>query len=184
MNPGESANPEKIKVIMANGLIASGKDTLADTLVKYKGYEKFSLATVLKEFTSKKYGFNEQLCYTQKGKNIVIPWAYRSVRQLLIIESEKAKENDAYFFANACIKSILSSGCKKIVISDFRFPEEYHRFKEVFADVRTVKVVRPGNVVQDFASEHQLDDFVFDLEIMNDSTLENFEEKIISNNFF
>jgi hypothetical protein len=46
-----------------------------------------------------------------------------------------------------------------------------------------VKVVRASVKPQDFASEHQLDNFIFDLEISNDSSLKDFENSIISSFF-
>jgi hypothetical protein len=173
----------KKNVIMASGLISSGKDTLADLLVKFKGYKKFSLASVLKKFASEKYGFDENLCHTQEGKKTIV-FAGKTVRELLIIESEAAKAMDKYYFADKVIKCILQDDSSKIVISDFRFPEEYLRFKEFFSDVKTVKVVRASVKPQDFASEHQLDNFLFDLEISNDGSLKDFENYIISEFFY
>lgn len=172
-------------IILINGLIGSGKDTLGDILVKHRGYKKISLAGTLKKDTSKKYGFGEALCHTQQGKKTLIEREGKTVRELLIIESEAAKLLDSGVFADKCVKEILSQDCKNIVISDFRFPQEYSRISSVFGgSVKTVKVIRPGVVAENLDSEHALDTFFFDAKILNDSTLENFTEKVINEEFF
>lgn len=173
-----------ITVLLLNGLISAGKDTVADILVKHKGYKKFSLASILKHRTSRKYGFDESLCNTQEGKKSIVKSAGKSVRELLIIESELAKSKNKYFFTDYVIVDIVNQDCEKVVISDFRFPEEYTRLTEVFSNVKTAKVVRPGVVVQDFSSEQQLDHFFFDEVIFNDTTIENLTNMIVSEDFF
>lgn len=162
------------KIIMLAGPISVGKDETANFFVSKKGYVKFSFGEALKEFTSKKYNFDTLLCHTQEGKKSVVESQRETVRNLLIREAAKQRDINENVWIDIVIDRILreTDTDQKIVISDFRYPNEYLEMKKVFDDTTTVKIVRQGVDISDLESEHLLDRFVFDEIIFNNGTKE------------
>jgi dephospho-CoA kinase len=162
------------KIIMLAGPISVGKDETANFLVSSQGYIKFSFAEALKEFTSKKYNFDTSLCHTQEGKRSIIKSEGETVRNLLIREAGSWRDLDENVWIDIVIDRILkeTDTTQKIVISDFRYPNEYLEIKKVFDDTTTVKIVREGVDISDLESEHLLDRFVFDTILFNNGTKE------------
>ena len=63
-----------------------------------------------------------------------------------------------------------------VVIDDLRFPNEYEMLKDIGACL--VKITRPGYTKQhDHPSDGALDDYHFDIELVNDGTPEELYEK-------
>ena len=165
------------KVLLLSGFIASGKDTVADYLVSMKNYRKFSFADSLKEFTANKYGFLKSLCYTHAGKKM--PYTYpngdvTTVRDLLIKEGGEQRALNENVWIEYVINSILKETLEdsKIVISDFRYPNEYLQIKKQFDDTTTIRITREDAGITDIESEHLLDNFSFDKYINNDGSYE------------
>jgi hypothetical protein len=165
------------KIVMMSGFIASGKDTCSDFLVSMKGYIKFSFADALKEFTANKYGFLKSLCYTQAGKKM--PYTYPNgevvtIRDLLIKEGGEQRALNENVWIEYVINSILKETPEdaKIVISDFRYPNEYLQIKKQFDDTTAVRITREDAGITDIDSEHLLDNFSFDKYISNEGSYE------------
>lgn len=68
-----------------------------------------------------------------------------------------------------------------IVITDFRFKNEYYKMLTTFGrgNVKTVRIKRGDALSIDDRSETELDDFKFDYYIRNDGSLEEFKTNLI-----
>jgi hypothetical protein len=165
------------KVVLLSGYIGAGKDFIADYLVNMKGYYKFSFADSLKDFTSKKYSFPKAFCYTHEGKEM--PYTFENgdivtIRDLLILEGAEQRKINENVWIDYIIERILKETPEdaKIVISDFRFPNEYYEMKKRFEGTVSARIYRDSIVPANLESEHLLDEFIFDLPILNNGTKE------------
>ncbi|HEY9703574.1 MAG TPA: hypothetical protein V6C58_14090 [Allocoleopsis sp.] len=176
-------------ILMLSGYSCSGKDTLADFLVKKYSFCKLSFADSLKKLVISKYSLDPELVYTQEGKkseilirkvNGIEVYSKISVRNLLILEGMEARKSDPDIWTKKVIDQIeLHKDYSRFVISDFRFPNEYKLLKEKYNGyVKTIRISRPDILISKDPSEHQLDYFIFDYAIDNDSTIDNFFNKV------
>lgn len=169
-------------IILLGGKAGSGKDLVADYLVDFVGFTKLAFADALKDFVSRKYNVDKKLMYSQDGKKtkVVFRGKLISVRDLLIkVASQKRKYNED-LWVDVIIKRIKkeivnnkSGNPLKIVISDFRFINEYNKIYENFygcLDIHTIKIQRNKAEKIDDPSETSLDSFRFDHTISNNST--------------
>lgn len=174
------------KIVLVSGFSGSGKDTFADFLANGFGFKKMAFADKLKRHTAVKYGFDPMLTLTQSGKRQVIHinGIDLSVRDCLIYESKKFKslcgEN---IFAKHITDRINElndiNDNTDIVISDFRFPNEYHWLRgELDTNIVTVRINRYEKSPINSDTENQLNDFSFDYVINNDGDLHNYISKI------
>lgn len=162
-------------IILVSGWIKSGKDTFANHLEKNYNYNHLAFADVLKKYVSHKYDVPLHLCYSHEGKDTLIKKVGMTVRQVLIKEGERMRQQDPYYWVNK-ISYVIQNNC---VISDFRFPEEFQRLKELYkGEVYTVRIERPGITTITDKTEHMLDRFDFDFTILNNGTLYEFYHKI------
>jgi len=165
-----------MQIILLSGYAGSGKDTVADILVKY-GFVKYSVAENVKRYSSSYHGFNYDLTQTQEGKTTLVKsnktGEIKTVRQFLIRDSllNKTTNNDQSYWAKQLSKEMLQTNPDKVVISDWRYIEEYEYLKIIFpeADFLKVKVKRASVKPIDDPSEHQLDMVESDIEIANNS---------------
>jgi len=179
------------KVILLSGYIGSGKDCVADFLVFNKDYKKFSIADSLKIATAVKYNFKLSHCYTQEGKKL--PYKLDddtivTIRDLLVIEGARARVINENVWINDCIKRIYKETEKndKIVISDFRFPNEYNVFKNSFGpdNTKCARIIRDSVIPYNLESEHLLDNFIFDKQIHNNNSKEELYYNLRYGDFF
>ncbi len=171
-------------IILIAGKAGSGKDTVANHLVKNHSFKRFAFADTLKEYTSKKYNVPLELLFSQEGKKeeIEIDNNKITLRNLLIKEGKEKREQDINYWVDLIIKKIEAEpATQDIVISDFRFPNEYNRMQEFFSELSAVLVVREnGSEKIDDESETALNLFQFDRVIFNDRTIYDLE-KIVDN---
>jgi len=166
-------------IIMLSGKAGSGKDYTANWLVKNKGFTRFAFADHLKDLVSYRYNIKRSLFDTQEGKKIqiVAEGEKFSLRYLLIATAKMERYKNNLVFVNKVKTDIEASPCKKIVISDFRYPEEYHALKDYFCGIQsggsieTIRVECRTFVDINDVSESQLDSFPFDTTIPNCKTL-------------
>ena len=86
------------------------------------------------------------------------------------------------------VKRIKESDADVVLVTDFRFPSEYHDLKVAFPETNTLRIWRGNKEKTGFVdtidrtqahdSETALDHFVFDYEIDNNGTIEELEKKI------
>ncbi len=172
-------------IILINGFSCSGKDTMADYIVKQYSskFLKLSMADKLKKHTANKYNFDSDLTQTQCGKKTMIPVFNKSVRELLIEEALSLKKiygND-FFIENLLHYIRLKNIKENILISDFRFKNE-HTFlvnnAKLDYKVITVRINRFARSPVNSPSEYSLNNFLFDYEINNTSDIETFKKNI------
>lgn len=159
------------RLLMLAGKINSGKDYTADALVSNGGWTKLTLAEYLKEYVSKNYNIDTQLLYTHVGKSMIHEQTKKSHRSLLIETAKDLKVQDPDYFVNKLIQKIKSTPITtNIVISDFRYPNEYRKILECLGNdfkVITVRVFRDEEIKLDDPSENALNTFTFDQEFDN-----------------
>lgn len=161
------------KIILLSGWAGSGKDLLAEYLVK-NGYMQFSFASSLKKKVSEHYKFDYNLTLTQEGKNTKINGM--TIRNLLInyAKTERIKNDNIFVeYTFNEIKLLDSYKTKRgeslcdIVISDLRYNNEIEFLKNRFKNCITIRINRFDKSHVDDISEHQLDSFKFDYIIEN-----------------
>lgn len=170
-------------VIMIGGKAGSGKDTVCNYITSKNNYFKqYSFAKALKEHVGCKYGISDRLLYTQEGKRQIIKVKDEefSVRDLLILEAFQKRLFNENHWVDLTIQDISKDSPRAVVISDFRFPNEYVKMKQKFKNVITVNITRDLHENISDISENSLDNFHFDFWIDNNTTLDNLFLKIDS----
>ena len=171
-------------IIGISGKAGSGKDTVADILVKEFGFKKFVFADALKEMVMKHFGLTYEECYGKKtecSRRILQGLGGGFVRQ----------EIDEWYWIKQLDKKITSYLKKypqsKIVISDVRYKNEYKSIKNKFGTViydrgLTIRIERKASKIEcgiNHASETELDNITdWDLVIHNDHDLITLKELV------
>lgn len=179
------------EIFLISGYAGSGKDAAGKVYQKL-GYKRYAFADMLKIQCAQKYDFPFELTQTQEGKNTVVVLSKskgsvvvlnKTVRQLLIEEAALMKElhNDPAYWAKLLAKIIKTDQPKKVVITDWRYTAELANFQEEFRDspITTVRIQRSSVVPSEDPSEHELDNYSCNYTIVNDGSLEQFEETLM-----
>jgi hypothetical protein len=175
-------------IVLLTGWSESGKDTVADILVKNHGFTKYAFADPLKDLCSSLYGFPREMANTHEGKRT--PWTVgyktKTIRELLL---ETAKTDRSRFgddiYAKETLTNIRASEKSKFVISDLRYFTELNTFQKFTKqDVHRLevwKVVREGQLespVND-PSEYGLTTLTPDVILENDGkSIASLEQKV------
>lgn len=163
-------------IIGLAGYAQSGKDTVAQILVDNYGFRRVAFADKVREFV---YELNPPMDPTFKETVTlqtvvnVNGWEkakkFKSVRETLQNVGLAARTvfgND--FWVKQALREFSPE--EKIVITDVRFPNEAEMVKRLNGQVW--RVLRPGvNAVNDHISETAMNDYEFDFDIYNDSTV-------------
>ena len=167
---------------MISGWCGSGKDVVADYLVKHYNFKKLSIANELKKMTAEKYRFPHELTQTQYGKSAGIDTIHglRTVRELLVYEAmEQKRMHGDNVFITGVAKICAETPMSHIVIPDFRFIHEYEYMSSIFLTeiipVRVNRFLTPNFISE---SETQLDDFSFHFTIDNKKTIDELYRQI------
>lgn len=143
-------------IIGIAGFIGSGKDTIADYLITFKGFRRMSYAEPLKDAISAIFGWDRELLegttkYSREWRDQVDPWwaerldikhlTPRWVLQQWGTEVGRRAFHDDIWIAS--IENKLRSVKDNIVISDCRFPNELKSIKR--AGGITIRVNRGEN---------------------------------------
>lgn len=162
-------------IILLSGWAGAGKDATAGLLGNY-GFKRYAFADALKRHVAEEYKFPLQWCYTQSGKQQRLETADgKTVRDVLIFRGQqiRAEKKNPGYFAEITANQILDNFCEKAVISDWRLLCELQSLKQFFfmnTRLITVRINRIGqedSPVKDSLTEHELDDFPFDIVIEN-----------------
>jgi hypothetical protein len=153
-----------MQVVLLAGWSNAGKDTLGNYLVANHGFKRYAFADAVKDAAAKRYGFDRALADTHAGKetmvepkNFLMP-AGRTVRQWVTYHAEERKRVEgADCWAASLATTLLSRSIppSKVVVTDWRFPEELVALQRLLpADTAffPVRVVRPGQRVSPVAS--------------------------------
>jgi hypothetical protein len=170
-------------LIGLSGYARSGKDTVADHLIKEFNFTKHSFAEPMKEamyILNPKVSYDyEDLDYQYVVDTYGIDDAkvrYPEVRRLLQVFGTEVgrKMFGEDFWVNIALNKIRSF---HTVISDVRFPNEAEAIKAKGGVVWRVN--RPNiTPITNHYSEVAMDDYSFDLTLINDSTIEELHKKV------
>lgn len=153
---------------------------MACTLPKV-AYTRYAFADALKEQVAKLLNVTVEyidkykdapiagtIAYTPHNSNAVI----KTIRDVLIDYATHKRKSNPYYFAALVQKQIERSTDSIVVVTDFRFVEEYVYLLTTLSSGRrvfTARVQRVGAPIpgKDEVSEHRLDDFHFHFSIKN-----------------
>lgn len=163
-------------IILISGRSGSGKDTCSSLMV---GWKRYAFADHLKDLVSERYNVNRKLCDTQEGKKSIV-FSNKSLRDLLIEDGLVYKKDNSNFFIDILAEKIKNDSSDHIVVTDFRFPNEYFTLKDKLSkeNIKTLNINRNLCNYIDDSSETSLDTFVFDYTIENNGTLQDLERKL------
>ncbi len=184
-------------LIGINGKLGSGKDTLAGLIIKHANNKwndvhnlhintdaivtQKSFAYKLKKIGAFMTGTEEQLWFTQEGKNIMLPDWGMTIGEFQQKLGTEAVRNGLH--TNAWVLALMADykSENNWVIADVRFPNEADIVKEkngilirIDGDPAGVRAKSSRNL--DHPSEISLDNYKnFDYRYMNDKSLEELE---------
>ncbi len=149
-------------IILLRGFSNSGKDFVGNILSAHYNYKQFSFADSLKKIVSDKYNIPLNQLYSQEGKLMMCD--NRTHRQILIEEALKLKEKDEGIFAKYCCNEInkLDEGNINIVITDWRFENEFDILKEYFPNAKII----PVHIIRKNQKKSPIDD-ISEYHLMN-----------------
>jgi len=169
-----------MKIIFIGGKANSGKDTAAEFIDEYYRSRGLDVVNIQISYYIKMYA---KEIAKWDGDNETKP---RQLLQDLGTELIR-KQIDEYFFIKRIIQDIdiYSRYFDIITISDGRLPEEFAAVKLAYPETVTVHVTRPGyssKLSKDqkaHVTESLVDEIEYDLELVNDGTLDEFQDKCI-----
>ena len=138
------------------GFIGSGKDTIADYLITFKGFKRMSYAGPLKDAVASIFGWDRDLLegttkYSREWRDTIDPWwaerleipnlTPRLVLQQWGTEVGRREFHDDIWIAS--IENQLRTTKDNIVLSDCRFPNELKSIKRMGG--LTIRVTRGDN---------------------------------------
>lgn len=184
-----------MQIIGVCGYIGSGKDTLADILIKERGYVKLSFASALKDAVAVIFGWDREMIEgatpeSRAWRESVDEWwsqrlnipglTPRWILQHWGTDILRDKFHPDIWLASL-EKKLLNSSYDKVVITDCRFPNEIQVLKRLGA--KMVRIDRAElKPVFLHASENSWEQTDFDIVIHNDSSLDNLRTKVLSIN--
>jgi hypothetical protein len=191
-----------MSIIGICGFQGSGKDTLADILVTKYGYTKLSFAGVLKDIVAILFDWDRDLVEgstpeSRKWRETIDPWWAEKLNMpnltpRLILQLIGTDVFRNHFHSNiwvTCVERKLKK-YPKVVITDCRFPNEIqvlrdngakiikifrNEIPQLYTDIKLDKIEPPKDL---HPSEWKWIKSDEDLIIMNNSTIEDLEEKI------
>ena len=166
-------------IIGLSGYAQSGKDTVAKILVDHYGFRRLAFADPIRE-----------LLYEMDPKLTIGHDTYTSIKLLVDkVGWEVAKQNpevrsmlqglglgartviDKDIWVGITLRKVWGP-TDNVVISDVRFKNEADMIKQIYGLNQVWRVIRPGlKPVNDHISELELDDYEFEFDIYNESTL-------------
>ena len=172
-----------MSIILLRGFSHSGKDFVGQILCDTYNYKRFAFADSLKMIVARDFECPVDLLHSQEGKLNICEKdpLRRTYRQILIDEALRLRNIDAGVFAKHCCQEIYELNPvdlpKRIVITDWRYPNEIHILTDSFPGyiITPVHIQREGQNKSpvDDISEHQLNSRSSDYQICNrlDSTI-------------
>jgi hypothetical protein len=134
-----------MSIILLRGFSHSGKDYVGNILCEKYGYVRFAFADSLKKLVSNEFNYPLERLHTQEGKLEVCKSdsIKRTYRQILIDEALRMRNIDAGIFAKYCCQDILdlNSVPDKIVITDWRYPNEIDIVSRMFSDHKVTPII-------------------------------------------
>lgn len=169
-----AAQPPK-KILLLAGWSAAGKDTLGRRLAPY-GFARFAFADAVKDRAAEVYRFDRSLADTEEGKRTVLVHvaAGFTVRDALIRFGENEKvAHGKEVWSRRLAEAIAGSDAARIVVTDWRFPEELVELQRLLGggvDLYPLRVTRAGQRVSPVASMTEYALSGFPMPVCSDAT--------------
>jgi dephospho-CoA kinase len=202
LTPLTPTMPLMPRIIAICGAKRSGKDVLAEHLVKHHKYERVAFANPLKQAVKVLFNFNDEQVETDIKDVVDEKWGITPRAALQFFGTEIMQEKiqellpdmKRNFFANT-LKNYIAERCDadadgektSFVISDMRFLHEYEMLYNIpnirKEDVLIIRVIRPSGVAVGAAvadihkSELEYVNIPYDVVLVNNSTIENYLAK-------
>lgn len=173
------------KLILVHGLSGAGKDTLSKYVCKHYPYKKLAFAGKLKDAVSVIFGWDREwlngetnesrLWRTQIDEEwsdlLGFEFTPRYVLQHIGTESLRTGFHDAIWSATV-LNEIIQKSYNKIIISDWRFLNEYIYLKNRFnGKIYTINVIRNSETEANIHSSESGIDMKFDYTVDNSYSL-------------
>jgi hypothetical protein len=131
-------------IVFIRGFAGAGKDTLGACFTEHHGFTRFAFADALKETVAEKYSVNISVLHSQEGKRQICAANGKTWREILISEAAAEREKDPNVFAEMTALAIIATGAKRVVLTDWRYPNEYSVIRRMFqnAVITTVHMIR------------------------------------------
>ena len=196
------------QVIAFGGKKSSGKDTAAKMLITHFGFEQLAFADKLKRFVAKLYDWDLADLYSEEKKEAFLrtPVTWGTVEAVMLenllqlpddsldssfmvfpskrvalqyIGTEVLRDHDINFHINSIAETVAANPTTNYVISDCRFDNEIATVKAL--NGRTIYIERDNLIGanQQHASETSVDKTMFDIVVTNNTTKEDFEDRIL-----
>lgn len=184
-----------VQVIALCGKRGSGKDTVADYLVNNHGFTKVAFADPLKVAVKAIFGFNDDQLYGNKKEEEDPYWGATPRSIFQFVGNECFRDSLEEYFPNIGqdlwvkamkrkLDSLVSSGTKRIVVSDLRYMNELEMLQKEFNTKVAVVVKKPSTAISGnskyatHASECSLQDMVPSVVFENNSTFNSLYSQI------
>lgn len=152
-----------MKLVMLSGWLKSGKDAVGEHLVRRHGFVRLAFADALKDEVASLHGIRRDLMDTQEGKDVV--------RDIIIAHGTARRAQDPHYWIDAVARKIRHGGWPRVVVTDWRFPNEHDALRACAATVLTWRVQRWQEPPLRDPTEQALDASHFDAFIDNTGTL-------------
>jgi len=167
-------------IIGLSGYARSGKDTVAELLCLNYGYERVSFADPMRKAL---YVLSPKLDSIVRLSEYVDDYGWdvakqnQEVRRLLQVFGTEVgrKMFGLDFWIDIALKDIDNS--KHVVISDVRFPNEANAIAKLGGSIWRINR-HNHSAVNGHASEHAMDNYLFNHVIYNDGTLDDLSDEV------
>ena len=183
-------------VIMVSGKAGSGKDTFFKLAEKFCECKRFAIGDAMKEIASVLFSWDGDKTGDKRWLLIdianILRGNYEGVDKEDFPERKLYKFSYLYgvlktlynpyknFWVDIVLNKLKENKPDIAIITDWRLISEYDSMVKRFSrqDVITVRVEREVKKIND-KTETELDNFDFDYEIINDGSIEDYEDKIL-----
>lgn len=181
------------EIVAFSGYARSGKDEAAKILVEEFGFTRVSFADKLRDFL---YALNPRVDIVFSTPQRDDPYYWRKVQDIIdqygwdgykespfgteireLLQRLGTEAGRQVLGENVWVDAAFNVEADKIVVSDCRFPNEAQAVKDRGGVVTRITRYNVGPANQ-HPSETSLDDWPFDYQIQNNSTLEEYREKV------
>ncbi len=166
-------------ILLLSGWAGSGKDAVAEILVREHQFRRVAFADALKQDAAKRTGIPLNDFHTA-AKNQPLqhhvpafPTA-RTPRDIILQLALQMRAENPDIYSDTVIAEMAESDGVRFVVADWRYKREYARIREMCPDAKPlrVRIVRPGIVPSADPSEHDLDFEPMDITLENNGSLE------------
>jgi hypothetical protein len=184
-NPPPPASPLSGKKVVIGmiGKAGSGKDTVADHLVRKYVFRKIALADPLKKAVQIIFDVDDEIAYDRVRREEPLAkwpgWSFRKLLQFVGTEMFREMVDQDIWVKNCASRAVRQDFT---VVSDVRFHNEVGGLREAIGQehrVFFIKVERPTvgdggapSGIANHASETAIDELYYDYRIINDGTLD------------